>query len=100
MKRMLIAGASLLASVTVAQAIECAVELPASRSGHWSWRMIDGRKCWYQGRSTLPKSELHWPAQSLADAQALMTVTDGAAGLDPDDGSFASRWRGLEAKVR
>jgi hypothetical protein len=28
---------------------------------YWSWREIDGRKCWYQGQPGKPKTELHWP---------------------------------------
>ena len=98
MKRVLILSASLLASVASAQAVDCAAEVPANRSGHWAYRMIEGRKCWYQGQSMLAKSELNWPARSPADAQARMTVTDNAAVNDTDDGSFESRWRGLEAE--
>lgn len=98
MKRLLIVGASLLSSIASAQAIECSAEASASRGGHWSYRIIDGRKCWYQGQSMLPKSQLSWSGQSLTDAQARMIVTDSSAVDDPDDGSFESRWRGLEAK--
>lgn len=29
-------------------------------SGHWYWREIDNRKCWYQGTRYLPKNELIW----------------------------------------
>lgn len=39
----------------------------ASGSGsYWSWRLIDGRKCWYQGKPMLSKSLLEWPAQAAA----------------------------------
>lgn len=34
--------------------------------GYWSWRMIDGRKCWYQGKPMLSKSLLEWPAEASA----------------------------------
>jgi hypothetical protein len=106
MKRVLFAGAGLLASFTAAQAIQCVAEPPADRSGSWYWRTIEGRKCWYQGSGLIPKSELTWNSPSLADAQASMTAAAPIANLlpppqqsdDPDDGSFASRWRGLEAK--
>ena len=113
MKRVLFAGACLLVTITAAEAIECAAEVPANRSGSWFYRMIDGRKCWYQGKGLIPKSELYWTTASLADAQASMTVASSVAVAvpeadaavpeaqkadDPDDGSFASRWRGLEAK--
>ena len=29
-------------------------------TGHWYWREIDNRKCWYQGTRVLPKTELIW----------------------------------------
>lgn len=109
MKRVLVAGASLLVSITVAQAaIECIAELPENRTGYWAWRTIDGRKCWYQGRQLIPRSELYWAAPTFAEAQASMLTAPAvvpavqhavsAAGIDPDDGSFESRWRGLDAK--
>jgi len=28
--------------------------------GYWSWREVDGRRCWYQGRAGKSKTELHW----------------------------------------
>src|ERR1700743_1820968 len=34
----------------------------AKAQGYWSWRMIDGRKCWYEGKPMLSKSALAWPA--------------------------------------
>jgi hypothetical protein len=42
-------------------AIECRAELPQSRSGHWSWRQIEGRKCWFPGRAGVDKAQLRWP---------------------------------------
>jgi hypothetical protein len=106
MKRSLILGAALLASVSSAEAIECASELPAVRSGHWSYRIIDGRRCWYKGSNSLSKSLLRWPKRSLSNAQAKMPVSDGSDFVDPEDGSccwpplsksdgFESRWRAL-----
>jgi hypothetical protein len=44
-----------------AQAIEC-LSTPKSESGWWSWREIDGRKCWYKKVGAVPpKSEFVWP---------------------------------------
>jgi hypothetical protein len=36
----------------------------ARAHGYWSWRMIDGRKCWYEGKPMLSKSSLAWSAPS------------------------------------
>lgn len=30
-------------------------------SAYWSWREIDGRRCYYAGRPGKPKNELYWP---------------------------------------
>src|ERR1700759_3771293 len=38
----------------------------AGKQGYWSWRMIDGRKCWYEGKPMLSKALLEWPAESAA----------------------------------
>jgi hypothetical protein len=55
----LLVGCCLAASS--AQAIEC-LSTPKSESGWWSWREIDGRKCWYKKVGAVPpKSEFVWP---------------------------------------
>src|SRR5258708_12760759 len=36
----------------------------------WSYRLIDGRKCWYEGKPGFSKSLLEWPAQAKAPAQS------------------------------
>ena len=46
---------------------QCSAALPSNPHGYWSWRLIDGRKCWYEGKPMLSKSSLEWPA--LASAQ-------------------------------
>jgi hypothetical protein len=50
---------ALLAGATdSAGAIQCATR--AGSNGHWAWRVIDGRRCWYPGQPGLSKSNLHW----------------------------------------
>lgn len=39
---------------------------PMSRHNYWSWRLVDGRKCWYEGKPMLSKSLLEWPARATA----------------------------------
>ncbi|WP_139864026.1 hypothetical protein [Bradyrhizobium ivorense] len=41
----------------------CNAAMPPSPREYWSWRLIDGRKCWYEGRPMLSKSLLEWPVQ-------------------------------------
>jgi hypothetical protein len=83
----------------------------AKAQGYWSWRMIDERKCWYEGKPMLSKSLLEWPARpavkvepeevaSVAtekpgnpmDAQARVVDTDSRArAIDRD--TFDALWR-------
>ena len=80
MKRVLILGATLFAAfplmpVTSAHAVECLAQAGSARGGYWSYRLVDGRKCWYEGKRKLSKTELHWgneaaPAQAATPASA------------------------------
>jgi len=76
---------------------------PSKAQGHWSWRLIDGRKCWYAGKTVISKSLLKWPAAAPAQAKAGAAPVSVASEKrsNPmnaqarmlDDDSFESRWR-------
>jgi len=109
----------IIADIQTAEAKECNVALPSSPQGHWSYRLIDGRKCWYQGENNFPKSLLQWPDQASAlsafgkaepdpDERLLPSMTqtisekangkpdaDGCCKTLKDSESFEARWRGL-----
>ena len=52
-----------------AKAVACQTSGPAG-DGHWAWRLIDGRKCWYKGAAGMDKSLLHWlPLEHLPEFQ-------------------------------
>src|SRR3954453_8467011 len=53
-----------------AKAVECSVARPSHPQGYWSWRLIDGRKCWYPGKTMISKSLLQWPAKVSVQAKA------------------------------
>jgi len=38
--------------------------------GYWSWREIDGRRCWYLGRPGKPKTELFWQVAARSPTPA------------------------------
>jgi hypothetical protein len=100
-------------AVPTAQAKQqCSVAMPSNPQGHWwSYRLIDGRKCWYEGRPGLSKSLLEWskevsakPAsgeeiassagekpRNLLDSQAWAPNSQAWAVPDPD--TFEARWR-------
>jgi hypothetical protein len=61
MSRIVIAACILFVFTGNVWATECQ---PGRQGGdsHWAWRLIDGRKCWYQGAVGMNKSLLHWPA--------------------------------------
>jgi hypothetical protein len=94
-----------------AKAVECSVARPSHPQGYWSWRLIDGRKCWYPGKTMISKSLLQWPAKATVQAKAdpkpvpvtvvPVTVVTGNFS-DPLDAqarmldyanSFEARWR-------
>jgi hypothetical protein len=39
--------------------ITCATQ-PMDKKQWWSWRLIEGRQCWYPGKAMLPRNQLHW----------------------------------------
>ena len=61
-----IATASLVWASAAQARQQCSAAAPADQHGYWSWRMIDGRKCWYEGKPMLSRSLLEWPAQTAA----------------------------------
>jgi hypothetical protein len=94
----------MLTAQAKAQIKQC-VASPSKTQGHWSWRLIDGRKCWYAGKTVISKSMLRWPAAAPAQAKAnanavpVSVATEKRSGLMDaqarmlDDDSFESRWR-------
>jgi len=98
--------------VSIAQAKQqCSAALPSDPHGQWwSYRIIDGRKCWYEGKPGLSKSLLEWPREvstrpasgegirstapekprTPLDSQAWAPNSKASAPSDPD--TFAERW--------
>ena len=83
---------------------QCSVSMPSDSRAYWSWRLIDGRQCWYEGKPMLSKSLLEWPAQAPAQFDADKGPTsvspgkpsnplDSQAWLPDDPHTFEARWR-------
>jgi hypothetical protein len=83
----------------------CSAAAPSNPDERWwSYRLIDGRKCWYEGKPMLSKSLLEWPkrafAQPVSSRQVKGVVTEKlgnpldaqARALTVPD-SFEARWR-------
>jgi len=47
------------------KAVACQASRPAG-PGPRAWRLIDGRKCWYEGAVEMDKSLLHWPPPEIS----------------------------------
>ena len=56
----------------------------AGSGGFWSWRMIDGRKCWYEGKPMISRDLLEWSAETKAGARPVETkVSARPASTEP-----------------
>ena len=84
---------------------QCSAAAPKNPRGQWwSYRLIDGRKCWYEGKPLRSKSLLEWPkeasAQRVSNGKVTSVVTQkpgnplGAqARALSDSDTFEARWR-------
>jgi hypothetical protein len=99
-----IAGVSPFAfsSAVTAQARQCSTERPPNARGHWSYRLLDGRKCWYEGQPMLSKSLLQWPPAQMVDHPERepsfpptnsYNFLDAQASIPDNSDSFEARWR-------
>jgi len=84
---------------------QCSASMPSNPHGRWwSYRLIDGQKCWYEGKPMLSKSLLEWPkgasAQPGSRGEVSSVVTekprnplDSQAWAPKDPDTFEARWR-------
>ena len=75
-------------STVKAEAIECR-EKPETRE-YWSWREIDGRRCWFKGHRSLPKKLLSWGPRPPAEGIELQPITAANPSLTSPDSSSSS----------
>jgi hypothetical protein len=94
-----------LIGMPTAHAIQCRAARPSDQQGRWwAWRLIDGQKCWYEGRAMISKSSLQWSARHSVKAESPATpisvltetpnyLLDSRASIPDDGDSFESLWR-------
>ena len=70
---------------------QCSPAMPLNSHGYWSWRVIDGRKCWYEGKPMLSKLSLEWPA--LAAAKLNSNFEIGSAPTEKSSNPLKSQAR-------
>jgi len=87
---------------------KCSASRPSNQHGYWSWRLIDGRQCWYEGKPLLSKSLLEWSARpsaqrnldrelesALPENQTPSDPLDSQARAPDDSDTFETRWRAI-----
>jgi|SRR6266478_80281 hypothetical protein len=84
---------------------QCSAAAPKNPHGQWwSYRLIDGRNCWYEGKPMLSKSLLEWPKEASAPPVSNGKVTsvviqkpgnplNAQARTLNDSDTFEARWR-------
>jgi hypothetical protein len=82
----------LFCAATPAQAKQCHTARPSDAQAYWSYRLIDGRKCWYEGRPGFSKSLLHWPAEQTEKKNSRQEPDARPAGV-------ASKYNPLDAQA-
>jgi hypothetical protein len=94
-------------ATTASSVIECKAELPPAAGEYWSWRIIDGKRCWYPGRPGMSKANLRWPQRELLPGELRQSEGFGQRAREEDEEvrnanpskeqelPFAERWRGL-----
>lgn len=80
----------LLASSTVASAVEC--KSARGSGGHWSYRIIAGKACWYLGSPRKPKDELHWPTKTAPLARTKTAAVEQEPEPEVEAGPFGWPW--------
>ena len=96
MIRYLVAVAIALAWLaTASSAVECSAELPSARTDFWSWRIIDGKRCWYTGRPGMSKDKLQWPRSAQEPYREQNEVVQPKNRFQPkvEELPFGERWR-------
>jgi hypothetical protein len=89
-----------------AHAIQCRAAPPSNAQQPWTYRLIDGRKCWYEGKNMISKSLLQWSAPApvtvdsddgskRAPTEKHINPLDSQAWVPDDSDTFDSRWRAL-----
>lgn len=73
--------------------LQCSAEALPSVGSHWSYRIIDGRKCWYAGKPMLSRSLLEWPTKTPQATSPTDQSKSALAQAPTELDDFEARWR-------
>jgi hypothetical protein len=74
--------------------LQCSAEALPSAGSYWSYRIIDGRKCWYPGKPMMSRSLLEWPTHTPAvESQTDQSKSASVHVPTEVDDGFEARWR-------
>ena len=77
-------GCSYCLGSTSAWAIDCLGAPGDPKTGWYSWREIDGRKCWFQKTGAMPpKSQFRWPGK-VGQARSAETGSPSKERTEPE----------------
>jgi hypothetical protein len=74
-------AAALIGAAGDAHAVDC--QSQRGEEGHWAWREIDGKRCWYKGRAGMDKKLLRWASTKAAPSAAFKAAPSLAPKATP-----------------
>ena len=88
-----IAALSSIGMTTAQAKQQCSVAVPSDTHGQWwSYRLVDGRKCWYEGKPGLSKSLLEWPKATSEQPGSSREVTGDVTGKPGNPLDYSQAW--------
>jgi hypothetical protein len=77
----LLVALTLMLTPLSASALTCK---PAKKgAGEWSYRIVDGKRCWYPGRARIAKSKLHWAKPKVIAVAGRSATRPPTNNIDP-----------------
>ncbi len=96
-----IAALSSIGMTTAQAKQQCSVAVPSDTHGQWwSYRLIDGRKCWYEGKPGLSKSLLEWPKETSEQPGSGREVTGDVTETPGNPSDSQARAQGSDTLSR
>jgi hypothetical protein len=74
----------------------CQPSRPSDARDYWSWRLIDGRQCWYQGQPGRSKATLFWSVEQPPPAEPEVEQPEQVAMADGERALLESYWPDLD----